>query len=85
MTMEAVQRNATVMNLKVQCPYCGSVDVLYAEDITNKHKIRSIENGVILLESDCETDDLTANERIFCNECSVDSGLPEGYELQFEV
>jgi len=81
--MLPIERDAVITNGKLHCPYCGSADVVYSEDLTNRHKVITITNGVIVLDVDGECDDLTSNERIYCEECGTSSGLPEGYDLEF--
>ena len=82
--MNKLEREAVIVEGKLHCPWCDSSDVLYSEDITNRHAVTGIRNGVIVLEMDGETDQLASNERIFCNECGESAELPEGYETQFE-
>lgn len=79
-----LEREAVITDGQLHCPWCGSADVIYAEDVTARHAVVRIEDGVIRLELDSETDDLTSNERIICNQCNESSGLPEGYDTDFE-
>lgn len=74
---------ASISGGAVLCGHCGSPDTVYAEDITNEHRLLQVSGNVLKFSVDCDTQEEAQNERILCRECGEESLLPEGYGLEF--
>lgn len=72
----------SAVSTRLQCPHCGSENLLYAEDLSTMYKIREIVSGVLRLEQDGETCELAFNERLICEDCDLESLLPPGMEVE---
>lgn len=67
----------------VHCGFCGSKDIVFAEDVTNEHKPLRIVGTVLVFRAEYHTDEIAANECIRCRECGEESLMPEGYTIEF--
>lgn len=84
-TADAPERlHARVDNGQVVCPYCGSSDVRYYEEVSNNHKICRIEGEHIVISNECELGMEGFNERLECEDCARASALPQDFVVVFE-
>lgn len=75
--MMAAERDAKIENGRAVCPWCGSGDMRYVEDLTTACRIVELTDDVLWIEQDGEIDDLAFNERLRCEQCGESAELPE--------
>lgn len=91
-TPEAAEPRRTAVVLededRLECPHCqarGLDNFIYVETVSNMRKLKSLEDGLLMIESHYDVADEGGDDpRLACMTCDHDLEIPADLELDWE-